>query len=435
MRERYRTYPDWNDSVPGYSTRLRIVDMATSKVLSDHNYYGRYVASDRGSQPRGLEYTRDENHMHELKDFKSFEFHGDVGGEFFLQRSGVIADKTGSQHVQGVLNNYPSPGQRSVEDFYGPLFAVSPDTPRPYTGTSLRDLAPIGTSAIARVKPTNHVSDLFADLVEIKAEGLPHLWGAETWKAKTFTAKQAGGEYLNSEFGWKPLVSDVRGASYAAANAHSLIEHYERNSHKINRRRYEFPVERSETWSTISSGVTPYFKNGSVPTPGIISGALPTGSVIKCTRFYRRTWFSGAFTYHLPLGFNSRNAVARAAGHAAYLFGIELTPDTLWNATPWTWALNWVSNVGDCISIYSDMQTDGLVIKYGYVMEHEVHSDTYYWGQKTVKSSDPAVSSLIAFKETKRRVKATPFGFEVSWNSFSPRQLAIAAALGITRIF
>jgi hypothetical protein len=124
-----------------------------------------------------------------------------------------------------------------------------------------------------------------------------------------------------------------------------------------------------------------------------------------------------------------------AAAKAGPLLGIELTPEVVWNATPWTWALDWVSNIGDCVSNISDMIVDGLVIKYGYVMEHYVSSRTYYYAGtgKYKPIGGVVVSPVTLFYETKRRRKASPFGFGLDWSGFTPRQLAITVALGLTR--
>jgi len=433
-RERLRT--DWLQQMPAAQRRTRTVRKPGGELISDVTIGDNYNSSHRQmGKPIGLEYVSDENHISDLKSYQEFHFSGDVGGEFFLERHGVGLLNPQSQHVQYVDN---SSGQQKVTiDYNGPILATYPPNLSLPTVGSLRDLGPIGTKAIALVKPTNNVANLAVDLFEIKQEGLPKLFGAHLWKDKTLSAKAAGSEYLNEEFGWKPLVSDIRSGSYAAANAHKILESYERNSHKMVRRRYEFPVEMSENWSTVGTPVR------AVGSPNAIESVLwdplnTRGSVVKCTRFYRRTWFSGAFTYHLPVGFNSRHKLISAASQAGPLLGIELTPEVIWSATPWSWALDWVSNMGDIVSIYSDMQADGLVIKYGYVMEHTVTSDTYYFTGKAGYRPGTYTgwpTPIVSYVETKRRKKATPFGFEVTWNSFTPRQLAIAAALGITRVF
>jgi hypothetical protein len=79
------------------------------------------------------------------------------------------------------------------------------------------------------------------------------------------------------------------------------------------------------------------------------------------------------------------------------------------------------------------MAVDGLVIQYGYVMEHKVTTRSYYNDGAHSYKGDYVVSPVHLFYETKRRVRASPFGFGLDWSGFTPRQLAITAALGLTR--
>lgn len=116
------------------------------------------------------------------------------------------------------------------------------------------------------------------------------------------------------------------------------------------------------------------------------------------------------------------------------LLGISLTPDTVWNLAPWTWAVDWFSNAGDVVSNVTDWAVDGLVLRYGYIMEHSLVRDTYtFVGPTTFQSESQRPQALIFSSERKLRRKATPFGFGLNWDGLSPRQLAIAAALGLSR--
>jgi hypothetical protein len=254
------------------------------------------------------------------------------------------------------------------------------------------------------------------------------------WKERTHLAKKAGDEYLNHQFGWLPLVSDVKDVAYAAANSHKILSSYEANAGKVVRRGYEFPVERSKSMTLIqSSDGIPFLPE--IPSV-IIDSSKPQPKLYKTTETFRRVWFSGAFTYHLPIGYKSRNGMVRAAAKAGPLLGLELTPDVMWNLAPWTWAIDWFSNAGDVVSNLSDWATDGLVMKYGYIMEHCSTKVTYALDRNSrykARGSYPAIVTVLV--ETKRRQRATPFGFGLTWNGLSPRQLAIAAALGITRVF
>jgi hypothetical protein len=129
--------------------------------------------------------------------------------------------------------------------------------------------------------------------------------------------------------------------------------------------------------------------------------------------------------------------MARSALMAKKTLGLSLTPDTVWNLAPWSWAVDWFTNAGDVISNLTDWAVYGLCLRYGYIMEHTIARDTYTYvgGSKGAgfKRTEYLPPPIILEVETKIRRKANPFGFGLTWNGLSPIQLAIAAALGITR--
>lgn len=435
-RTRRRSVPDWHSQFGNYIYQ-EWMDPTTNNgthPVQTRNKTGLHPNWDSSdSLFKGQQVTVDETHgIRNPADLRG-QGAGDVGGDFYSQikrayikgsSKPISFDRTGTFFGTWVRSKYD-----------GPCLATTPDDNK-FPVSAERNLGPLGTTAIARCKPTNNVVNLATTVAETVRDGLPHILGADLWKGKTSTAKSAGSEYLNYEFGWLPLVGDIRGASYAIANAHRLLKQYERNSGRQVRRRYEFPVERTESNVLVTSA------DGIIYTgeyyPGVMYDASkPMPLLNKRTTFYRRTWFSGSFTYHLPVGYKSRNWLTRVSAEAGPLLGLELTPEVVWNAAPWTWAIDWFSNLGDVVSNVSDWSTDGLVMRYGYIMEHTLQEVEYRmigptryqpWGTQW---ADPITFSL----ETKRRRKATPFGFEATWNTLTPRQLAIAAALGITRVF
>jgi hypothetical protein len=379
---------------------------------------------------RGLQVTADENHSAEAINLENGR--GDVGGDFTSTRRWCQVDDGQRHHfdAQGM-----DPGGTWRHQIYdGPVLSITPHN-NLFTENSLGNLTTLGATAISRCKPTNNISNLSTDFVELYQGGLPSFWGSHLWKDRTNIARGAGNEYLNQEFGWLPLVSDIRNASYALANADRLMNDYEsRSGHEV-RRRYEFPLVDTRTTEVQSAAADPIVF-GFNPQQLLIDSSKSRYPIYKTTRSYRRTWFSGAFTYHLPTDYFSRTWLGEKAREASYLFGIELTPEVVWNATPWTWAIDWFSNAGDVVSNLSDWATDGLVMRYGYIMEHSFTSVTYFSTASRFKPlGQVRPTSVTACVESKRRMKASPFGFGVSWNSFSPRQLAIAAALGIVRVF
>jgi len=123
------------------------------------------------------------------------------------------------------------------------------------------------------------------------------------------------------------------------------------------------------------------------------------------------------------------------ATRAIDVLGLDLDLEVLWNAAPWSWAVDWFSNTGDLIHNMNRWSTDGLVLKYGYIMEHSVVRDKYTFvgptGMKPVSTYPPSVTLVT---ETKIRRRATPFGFGLTLSGFTNQQKAIVAALGISRV-
>jgi hypothetical protein len=289
-----------------------------------------------------------------------------------------------------------------------------------------------GAKAIAGAKPTNSVADASIFLGELLREGIPHIAGVQLWEGRAQLAKSAGKEYLNSEFGWKPLIRDVRNFANAVNHAHKVISQFERDSGKVVRRRFSFPPVLVENTSTYLDNVSP--QTGVSTSSMFDSSTSNQGHVIKAHKESIRRWFSGAFTYYLPTGGDARSVMERSALESRRLLGLSLTPDTLWNLAPWSWAIDWFSSTGAVISNLTDWALDGLVLRYGYMMEHTISSDTYTFVGPTGFCSPVQPAEVRLVTETKVRRRASPFGFGLTWDQFSPRQIAIAIALGLSRL-
>jgi hypothetical protein len=144
-------------------------------------------------------------------------------------------------------------------------------------------------------------------------------------------------------------------------------------------------------------------------------------------------WFRGAFTYHLPSGYDSRKKLDKIHLYADKILGLDLSPETFWNLTPWSWAVDWFSNTGDVISNVQSFAKDGLVLRYGYIMEHSVHKITYTLGKSYVAYNTVSPGDVSFVTETKKRIPASPFGFGLTYSALSAQQKAIMAALGLSR--
>jgi len=292
-----------------------------------------------------------------------------------------------------------------------------------------------GTTAIARCKPTNPNASLANALIELKRDGLPKLAGAGVWKAQTLKAlKKAGGdEYLNVEFGWKPLVNDIVQSAVVISEADALINQYVRDAGKEIRRRYVFPPVITESTTIVSSNISIGLVG---PTDLVIFDTSKTsqGRMLRHRKVEKYCWFSGAFIYHLPIDPISMKEVKSRKGLLSKIIGLDLTPDTVWGATPWSWAVDWVTNTGDVISNLQSWSIDGMVLRYGYVMEHVIATDTYtFVGETGLKQPGITPPAVQFVAETKQRRRATPFGFGLQYGQFTDRQKGILAALGLSK--
>jgi len=365
----------------------------------------------------------------------------DIGGPFESTRSYCLA-KGSRLSVRDEWKQTFGSGKlvASFSGFMIPRMQVtSPDSAGrryPFFPASARSsndsLDEYGTTAIARCKPTNPPVDAAQAIGELYREGLPHLIGSQSWKARNGIARDASSDYLNVQFGWRPLLSEVTDFANTVTKLDTVLAQYERDSGKVVRRRYEFPIETSSnSWIENDNPVLSALAwpgNLFQPSTGGASTVRVNEEIVK------RRWFSGAFTYYLPSGYDSRTKIGKLALLADRL-GLNLTPDTLWELSPWSWAVDWFSNTGDVISNVSDFATGGLVMHYGYIMEHTTVSRTYYQERSgfLIKGAPVPAGPLTLVTETKVRRQANPFGFGVTWEGLSAFQASILAALGISR--
>jgi hypothetical protein len=286
-----------------------------------------------------------------------------------------------------------------------------------------------GTTAIARSEPTNPAFSMSTAVGELMREGLPSIVGLQTLKSRSNLVKSAGSEYLNVEFGWKPLVSDIKSFAKAVVNSEEIITNYRQGSDKKIRRRYEDPVYQANRLHKTNEGGAGriYFSPGL----NFING---TGEGTMYESISQRRWFSGAFRYHVPVSDDQMNKISSWASNARKLLGVELTPEVVWNLSPWTWAIDWFTNTGDILHNVSAMGRDGLVMQYGYAMMETEYSVSYEARYYRSDSGKWYGSSLHKSVKQCRRIPATPYGFDVDMNSLTAKRVAILAALGMSRV-
>jgi len=211
----------------------------------------------------------------------------------------------------------------------------------------------------------------------------------------------------------------MRGFAKQVKRSKETLEQYLKDQNKLIKRSYQFPPEKT---SVTYTGCT--FSSGSTKSGSGFSALIP-GEVQVDTTTER--WFEGAFRYHVPGGSSALEKWTEFANQADVVLGVDLTPEVLWNLTPWTWMLDWFGNVGDVMTNISNLGHDGMVMQYGYLMEHKVVRQTY-----TGMNQGQRLQTVRTF-ESKRRMPASPYGFGLVSEDLTLTQQAILAALGASR--
>jgi len=335
---------------------------------------------------------------------------GDVGGPWFMNRTtyDILPIGESSSFCHGPIWSEYTVGFNGLSESLGSTNSES--SAKAY-----------GTKAISQVAPTNPSFSLSQSIGEVRQEGLPAVVGTNLLRDKARFLKGSGSEYLNIEFGWKPLISDLRKFARTVRDSHDIVEGYKADAnHKIKRRLTSPPVY-TQAHSQVG---TCYFLPAG-PVIGYWSGSGSTSDFCET-----RSWFSGAFRYHLPVGDDTMSKLSRYKSEAGKLLGLRLTPDTVWNLAPWSWAADWFANTGDIMTNISNFSTDGLVMEYGYSMQSAKWERSHSF-QHTASLKTGRYRKTV---ESKRRVPASPYGFNITFDGLSNRQKAICAAIGITRV-
>lgn len=395
--------------------------------VMEYWYLGdRYQRTTGFKDLTGTQYTESEGHPISRLG-KSDE---DIGGDFYTFKSEVVYLSSPS------VSYYPPDYKLDGWAFSGPV--TPPNTaPKRRSDLNLRsvpELNALGATAISRCSPVNSHSEVLTSLAETLKDGLPAVPGISTWRDRTAITRGAGSEYLNAQFGWIPLISDIKDAVGAARNAAKILNQFERDAGRNVRRRYEFPKE------IVTERINEYEGYGAGSAAGLATGVLQNSHFYhgdESGRYYTdrttttKTWFSGAFTYHMPAEQTQVGKFMSAIQEFDLLFGGVPTPDVVWNLTPWSWATDWFANTGDVLTNVSNAALYGQVLRYGYLMEQTTILD-----RNVLELPDCKVGARfesVVKTTVKRRIRANPFGFGVTFDGLNAYQLSILAALGMSR--
>lgn len=296
-------------------------------------------------------------------------------------------------------------------------------------------LVTYGEAALNRINPLDlSESSIIQSIIELYREGLPHLPGMAIRKARD-GLKASGGEYLNVMFGWTPLALEIKAIYDCYNKMNTLFQRLKRQNNKCVRRKATIYKDTTKNTSSISGGVGSYplyhYAN-SVPGQKVEVATVDTEETT-------RIWVVGAGKYYIP----DIESVEFKKLFIEQIYGARPSLSILYELMPWSWLLDYFTNVGDVIQYEFGPKLGTYVHEYAYLMRHKIKTVTYKGGSgwtydqpdcfvdPTYKPSPPFIAREVY--ETKERIAATPYGFGSKLSGLSPKQLAILTALGISR--
>jgi len=258
--------------------------------------------------------------------------------------------------------------------------------------------------------------------------------------------REAADQFLNEEFGWKPFLSDIQKLFDVFTNTGEYISRLTRDNGIFVRRRRvleESDITLPDSQIGVDSATIP--SSGMIGPNGLAlckvmsvpGGGTQKGFSIISTRNINTVWAVGSFKYYRPefdstLFDGNSFDLLNSAQRLMTLYGLRITPTLLYKIYPWTWAVDWFTGLGKFIERYDDFIQDGIVAQYLYVCNtiKKVMTKSsilnFYDGPLTL-------NFVRQYTLKSREFADSPYGFDVPWNSISPRQWAILGAIGITR--
>ncbi|UJQ85649.1 MAG: putative maturation protein [Alehxovirus nemorisvivens] len=222
--------------------------------------------------------------------------------------------------------------------------------------------------------------------------------------------KNSAGGYLSWTFGWAPLLDDLR----KLLDFNGAVDRKVKELHRLYskgglRRRMTLHKTEGADANSFSGG------------PGDAQWVINQ----KITTQYRK-WGTVRW-YPTSLPPKNEGEYRRLAIQLA--FGLDVSASTVWNVLPWTWLIDWFSNVGDYLEAYKNTvpvtPVNACIMQTTRTRKHSVKSP----------SSDKVweISHGQATRTSLQRTLGSP-SITASIPFLTGRQLSILSALAITRL-
>lgn len=277
-------------------------------------------------------------------------------------------------------------------------------------------------------------------MLQTSAKGFDYAYRALGGSASSkVMPKKIAAQFLNHQFGWIPFIGDLSSFIKTSMNSAKRIAQARRDNGRWIKRRGHLSSQNDLAIvgeSKTRYPVNPYLIPSSIDStfhfgPMFDNGTQPC-SLTTITKAVRsEIWFAGAFRYWIPSLADPTSVVSNIQNYLN-LYGTRISPSLVWNLTPWSWLIDWFTNIGDNIDNMTSQIQDNCVSKYAYIMQKR--SLSYGFSSRVRINgvfSEPMEWTYEGLVRARRC--ASPYGFSISLPDMTARKWAILTALGLSR--
>lgn len=269
------------------------------------------------------------------------------------------------------------------------------------------------TKAFARTNPSRTVVDVPAFIGELKE--LPSLFQI----AGKHLLKRGANAYLSYQYGWKPLISDLKG--FLDFQRHVMKREAElQNLFNKGGLRRTFQLSSDVATTRTTSTI-------------FLESSLYTLSSTEYTvETERRRWATSRWQPTVSSVPKTDAELHKLAVQAVY--GLSANASSAWNLIPFTWLIDWASSVGD----YFDAQRNSVGASCGGVCVMTHTKSTHRYGKVLLSTGGTWTgvklpSPKIVVEQKLRSFSAAP-SISASLPFITGTKLSILGALGIQRL-
>jgi len=343
------------------------------------------------------------------------------------------------RYVGGFLPPYPFPGSGedilNLDTALGIGHNVSPLLP---------DISSLEDSTWHRTRPPLEKGGVFVAAREMK--DVPRMLSTTTRgfldiykklggdpSSGILAPKKVADHFLNHNFGWVPFIKDMtQSIDNIIFNDQHIHDLMAENNTSI-RRKVRF-VNSTET-TNLGGDASCIMWPGNT---AFIQSMLVAPSTYEVIRERETLAYGvGRFKYDIPyLDKNNPQAqgVLGAIRRQLLLHGARISPVNVYKSTKWTWLLDWGTGIGSKLENIQDVMLDNMAAEYLFLVHRQ---QTKYTIRQFMpfgaSSGGTKVFEASRIIKTKQRKESGPFGFGSLPGTLSAKQIAILAALGISR--